>query len=59
MPKLHIRLPEDDEDGPNPYDSKTPFKETQPRWLWDWRIWVAAICFGLAYAVVVWFNRQL
>lgn len=47
MPKLNIRLPEDDEHGPNPYDSKTEFKHTQPRWLWDWSWWVGIIVLGL------------
>jgi hypothetical protein len=47
-PKLHIRLPEDDEHGPNPYDSKTEWKHTQPRWKWDWTWWLTIIVLGLA-----------
>jgi hypothetical protein len=48
-PKLNIRLPEDDDHGPNPYDSKTEFKHTQPRWLWDWTWWVGIIVLGLVF----------
>lgn len=52
MPKLNIRLPEDDEDGPNPYDSKTDVKHQYPRWVWDWRVWAGAIVFGITAYIV-------
>ena len=48
-PKPHIRVPDDN--GPNPYDSKTGF---QPKpWL-TLKFWVWAICAGLA----LYFTRQ-
>lgn len=44
--KLHIRLPDDP--GPNPYDSKTPIKDsTTPMWL-TWPFWVSCIALGAA-----------
>lgn len=39
--KPQIRLPEDD--GPNPYDSKTPL---QPKIWMTWRFWGTVIAFG-------------
>ncbi len=45
--KLNIRLPEDDNHGPNPYDSKTPLIHQSPRWLWDWKWWLGIIVFSL------------
>jgi hypothetical protein len=56
--KLNIRLPEDDEDGPNPYDSRTDVKHQFPRWIWDWRVWSGAICVGIAYYFVGKFNGR-
>jgi hypothetical protein len=51
--KPRMRLPSDT--GPNPYDSSTPIKETQPRWLWDWKWWVAIIAIGtIMYLLRVW-----
>jgi hypothetical protein len=48
LPKLNIRLPEDDDHGPNPYDSKTNPKDLiQNRWLWDWKWWAGIIVLGL------------
>lgn len=53
--KLHIRLPSDDQHGPNPYDSKTPIEELTPRWLRDWKWWVSiAIISVVFYMVRVW-----
>lgn len=54
-PKLNIRLPSDDDHGPNPYDSKTPLKHQSPRWLWDWTWWVAII---IGAAVLYLTNRS-
>jgi hypothetical protein len=58
MTKLNIRLPEDDEDGPNPYDSKTDVKHHHPRWMWDWRVWSGAACLAITYAVVLWLTGR-
>ncbi|HUR21491.1 MAG TPA: hypothetical protein VMZ90_11820 [Vicinamibacterales bacterium] len=51
MPKLNIRLPEDDHHGPNPYDSKTPLIHQSPRWLWDWEWWITGIVSGTVMAI--------
>lgn len=48
MPKLNIRLPEDDDHEPNPYDSKTNPKDLlKNRWLWDWTWWAGIVVAGL------------
>ena len=52
-PKLHVRLPSDDEHEPNPYDSKTNPKDLlKNRWLWDWKWWagIVAVVAGLTLA---------
>lgn len=52
-PKPQIRLPDDD--GPNPYDSKTGL---QPKPWMRWQYWVAVICAGTAfYFMREWLGR--
>lgn len=49
--KPQIRLPEDDQHGPNPYDSKSALKDLRPKWLSSWGWWVAVILGGLGWYV--------
>ena len=54
--KPHIRLPGDDDHGPNPYSSKTEVKELQKnRWLWDWRWWAGIVAMAL---LLVWIQNR-
>lgn len=50
MQKPQIRLPDDD--GPNPYDSKTPLKQLGPAWLRSWQWWFTIVGLGIALVVV-------
>jgi hypothetical protein len=60
LPKLNIRLPEDDDHGPNPYDSKTNPKDLiQNRWLWDWKWWVGIISVVAGLALAEYLNGRL
>lgn len=47
--KPQIRLREDDEHGPNPYDSRTPIKDLGPEWLssWTWWLRIALLAIGI------------
>lgn len=50
--KLNIRLPSDDDHGPNPYDSKTPPKALAPAWLSSWGWWFQIIAMGAGLVAV-------
>ena len=59
--KIHVRLPEDD--GPNPYDSKTAIKELPVK---DWQIagrgwgwWFSIIGLAGAWTIGLWLNGHL
>lgn len=52
-----IRLPQDDEHGPNPYDSRTPIKSLGPRWLSDWTWWVRIAALAIGIVVVRYFSN--
>jgi len=57
--KLHIRLPEDDEHGPNPYDSKTmPIDLPTNAWLASWQWWITALVAGCFIAGSAWWRSQ-
>jgi hypothetical protein len=46
--KPAIRLPGDE--GPNPYDSKTPLDQLAPAWL-TWKFWLAIIPVGIIMGI--------
>jgi hypothetical protein len=50
--KPSIRLPEDDEHGPNPYDSKTMPKDLPKNaWLTSWTWWATIIVMAIGLVV--------
>ena len=56
MPKLSIRLPEDDEHEPNPYDSRTNPKDLlKNRWLW----WIGVLGVAVGLMLAEYFNGRL
>jgi hypothetical protein len=47
--KPQIRLPSDDDNGPNPYDSKTPFQPAD--WL-TWKWWSGIASLGIGFVLM-------
>jgi hypothetical protein len=55
--KLNIRLPDDE--GPNPYDSKTMPKDLpRNQWLVSWQWWVGALVAGAFIAGSAWWRGR-
>lgn len=55
--KPNIRLPDDE--GPNPYDSKTEYKDLpKNEWLVSWKWWVGALAAGAFIAWSAWWRSQ-